>query len=111
MDNQTPVFTMYEGSAHASFEEHPTMTARRALIAAALVETPEWAQILQRVASTLPHRGPQAHGSAHDADDCTENAAIALAEMAASLPDSDVLKQPCVALAACLAARRRALGR
>jgi hypothetical protein len=36
--------------------EHPIETARRALMAAAHLESPEWAAILVRFASALPPR-------------------------------------------------------
>ena len=49
--------TLHQGDAAASFEEHPTEIARRALIAAAQVETGQLADHLRRVAETLPNRG------------------------------------------------------
>jgi hypothetical protein len=51
-----PALTLHQGDQQAVYVEHPTEVARRALMAAAEVETFDWAQILQRVASALPHR-------------------------------------------------------
>jgi Bacterial RNA polymerase, alpha chain C terminal domain len=48
--------TVHEGTVIPSFDEHPTEIARQALVAAATVETEEWAAILRRVASALPLR-------------------------------------------------------
>jgi hypothetical protein len=50
--------TVHEGTQSASFDEHPTEVARRALIAAAAVESDDWAAVLRRFASALPRRGP-----------------------------------------------------
>jgi hypothetical protein len=50
--------TVIGGGGERTFEEHPTEIARRALMAAAEVETPEWAAVVLRFASALPHRGP-----------------------------------------------------
>jgi hypothetical protein len=52
--------TVLEGAASASFSEHPTEVARKALLAAAACETDDWAAVLRRVASALPHRAPLA---------------------------------------------------
>jgi hypothetical protein len=51
-----PALTLHQGDQQAEYVEHPTETARKALMAAAEVETSAWAGILQRVASALPHR-------------------------------------------------------
>lgn len=50
--------TLHHGDAQAAFEEHPTETARRALTAAAQVESPHLADHLRRFAETLPPRAP-----------------------------------------------------
>jgi hypothetical protein len=50
--------TLHQGGAEAVFEEHPTEIARKALMAAVEIETPDWAAVLQRFASALPHRVP-----------------------------------------------------
>ena len=51
-----PALTLHHGDRQAQYVEHPTEVARKALLAAAEVETPDWASVLQRVASALPHR-------------------------------------------------------
>lgn len=51
-----PALTLHHGDQQAEYVEHPTEIARKALMAAAEVETLDWANILQRVASSLPHR-------------------------------------------------------
>jgi hypothetical protein len=49
--------TLHQGDAEASFMEHPTETARKALIAAASVEKSCFADQLRRFAETFPDRG------------------------------------------------------
>lgn len=56
-----PSLTLHQGEQEQVFSAHPTELARRALIVAAAVETPEWGRILHRVASALPHREPLSH--------------------------------------------------
>ena len=51
-----PVFTLHQGDAEASFVEHPVEVARKALMAAADLETPRWAEALRRFAELLPVR-------------------------------------------------------
>jgi hypothetical protein len=51
-----PALTLHHGDQQAEYVEHPTETARKALMAAAEVETRDWASILERVASAMPHR-------------------------------------------------------
>lgn len=51
-----PALTLHQGAAQGSFTEHPTEIARRALLAAAGLETPVLADHLRRFADTLPHR-------------------------------------------------------
>jgi hypothetical protein len=51
-----PVLTLYQGEAKREFVEHPTEIARKALIAAALIETPVLADHCRRFAATLPER-------------------------------------------------------
>lgn len=57
-ESMTPILTLHHGDAEASFSEHPTETARKALIAAARIENPRLADQLRRFAETLPRRGP-----------------------------------------------------
>jgi hypothetical protein len=57
-----PDLTLHHGGNERTFAAHPTAEARRWLLAAAEVETPEWSALLLRVASALPHRGPIAKG-------------------------------------------------
>jgi hypothetical protein len=54
----SPVLTLHHGEAHAEYKytEHPIEVARKALMAAADLETGAWAEVLRRFASTLPHR-------------------------------------------------------
>jgi hypothetical protein len=52
------VLTVHHGDQAAAFSEHPTERVRRALRAAARVETEEWSALLLRMASALPDRGP-----------------------------------------------------
>ena len=52
------VLTLIDGDAHADFVEHPTEVARRALMAAAEVESDGWPELLRRSARALPHRAP-----------------------------------------------------
>lgn len=54
----TSVLTLHKGDAKASFVEHPTETARKALMAAARVENGRLADQLCRFAETLPARRP-----------------------------------------------------
>jgi hypothetical protein len=49
-------FTLHQGDAEQTFVEHPTETARRALVAAADVETAWLAEELRRLAWALPNR-------------------------------------------------------
>lgn len=51
--------TLHQGQAQAEYIEHPIEVARRALLAAASLETepPEWQQRFRRVADALPDRG------------------------------------------------------
>jgi len=49
--------TLHLGDAEASFEEHPIEIARKALIAAAELESPDWSAVMLRFASALPPRG------------------------------------------------------
>jgi len=44
-----PALTLHHGDQQAQYVEHPTEVARKALMAAAEVETADWA-------SALPHR-------------------------------------------------------
>ncbi len=53
-----PPLTLHQGGAEASFTVHPTEVARRALMAAARIESPHLADHLRRFAETLPARGP-----------------------------------------------------
>ena len=53
-----PVLTLHQGDAEASFVEHPTETARRALMAAAQVEGGRWPELCRRFARALPDRAP-----------------------------------------------------
>jgi hypothetical protein len=53
-----PELTLHQGDAKTSFVEHPTEVARRALMAAAEVETDGWPELLRRSARALPCRGP-----------------------------------------------------
>jgi hypothetical protein len=50
--------TLIVGAAQQAFETHPTEIARRALMAAAEVESPRLADQLLRFAEALPDRGP-----------------------------------------------------
>jgi hypothetical protein len=50
--------TLIDGDAQQAFEEHPTEIARKALMAAAEVETDGWPELLRRSARALPKRGP-----------------------------------------------------
>ncbi len=50
--------TLHQGDAQATFVEHPTEIARKALMAAALVEAPRLADQLRCVAEALPDRAP-----------------------------------------------------
>jgi hypothetical protein len=50
--------TLHHGDARAEYVLHPTETARRALMAAAEIEQPDWAAVLRRVAVALPRRAP-----------------------------------------------------
>lgn len=52
-----PVLTLHQGTNTAAYGRHPTEIARDALLTAAEAETPEWAAVIQRFASALPHRG------------------------------------------------------
>jgi hypothetical protein len=63
-----PVLTVHDGEAQASFTEHPTEAARKALMAAAVVETPALASALRRVAMSLPRRAAIARLEAPDLD-------------------------------------------
>jgi hypothetical protein len=49
--------TLLQGNAEQAFEEHPTEIARKALIAAADLETGAFADQLHRFAATFPRRG------------------------------------------------------
>ena len=53
-----PTLTLHHGDAEAEYAEHPTITARRALEAAATVEDAEWAPLMRRFARLLPRRAP-----------------------------------------------------
>lgn len=50
--------TLHQGDNQAEFTEHPTEVARKALTAAAKVESPPLADHLSRFAATLPDRAP-----------------------------------------------------
>ena len=56
--------TLHQGESKREFVEHPTEVARKALIAAAEVETDDWAAILRRVALALPRRESVTRGGA-----------------------------------------------
>jgi hypothetical protein len=60
----TPVLTLHQGDAKASFVEHPIEVARKALVAAAEIEPEIIAARLRRVASLLPERGSVRAGGA-----------------------------------------------
>jgi hypothetical protein len=51
-----PALVVHHRDQQAVYAEHPTEVARKALLAAAEVETRDWASILERVASSLPRR-------------------------------------------------------
>jgi hypothetical protein len=51
-----PTLTLHQGEKTREFIEHPTETARKALLAAADYETGRWPELLRRVASELPSR-------------------------------------------------------
>jgi hypothetical protein len=51
-----PALTLHQGEAERTFEQHPTETARKALIAAAEVEEPRFADQLRRFAAAFPAR-------------------------------------------------------
>ncbi len=53
-----PVLTLIEGDARATFEQHPTETARRWLMTAAEVEEGWVAEVMLQFASALPYRHP-----------------------------------------------------
>lgn len=53
---QSPILRLIAGDNEAEFVEHPTEVARKALMAAALIETPPLADHLRRFAETLPAR-------------------------------------------------------
>jgi hypothetical protein len=57
-----PALTLLQGDARAEYIEHPTEMARKALLAAAEVETPLLANRLVRIARLLPKRGPLLKG-------------------------------------------------
>jgi hypothetical protein len=51
-----PALTLHHGAGEATFTEHPTEMARKALLAAAEIETPHLAAAMRRVAAALPDR-------------------------------------------------------
>jgi hypothetical protein len=51
-----PSLTLIHNEQTRAFDEHPIETARKALMAAADLETEAWAEVLRRFASTLPRR-------------------------------------------------------
>jgi hypothetical protein len=51
-----PVLTLHQGDSEASFVEHPIEVARKALNAAADIESEQIAARLRRVAELLPVR-------------------------------------------------------
>jgi hypothetical protein len=53
---QPPVLTLHQGDAQASYTEHPTETARKAMITAAGAEDDVWRPLLLRAAAALPSR-------------------------------------------------------
>lgn len=54
-----PTLTLHHGDAQAAYIEHPTVTARAALLAAAAVESDRrLASQLERFARALPDRPP-----------------------------------------------------
>jgi hypothetical protein len=55
-------FTLHQGGATQTFEEHPVEVARKALLAAAEVESSRWSGILLRFAEALPERGRMVRG-------------------------------------------------
>jgi hypothetical protein len=52
-----PALTLHHGEAERTFEEHPIEVARKALLDAAETEGSDWAGVMLRFASALPHRG------------------------------------------------------
>ena len=55
--------TLVQGDAEQAFQQHPMEVARRALMAAADLESEDWAARLRRVAAALPSRGSIKKGS------------------------------------------------
>lgn len=51
-----PQLTLYQGDARREYAEHPIEVARAALLAAAQIESEEWAAVIRRFASALPPR-------------------------------------------------------
>jgi hypothetical protein len=49
--------TLHHGENQQEYVEHPIEVARRALMAAAKVESGRWPELLRRVAQSLPERG------------------------------------------------------
>jgi hypothetical protein len=61
-----PLLTLHQGDQRATYAEHPTAAARRALIEAADCERdPEWSSLFLRFASSLPDRAPLRKGEDH----------------------------------------------
>lgn len=50
--------TLYQGENKQEYVEHPTEVARRALLAAAEVESGWLVEVMRRFASALPPRAP-----------------------------------------------------
>jgi hypothetical protein len=53
-----PTLTLHQGDQRAEYVEHPIEMARRALLAAAELESGRWPELLRGTARNLPERGP-----------------------------------------------------
>ncbi len=106
--------TLIDGNAQQAYEEHPVEVARRALMAAADLESPDWAARFRRVAAALPHRGgPVAVGrdvTRSDRAAKTRETAIVLSELESLLSVRDPLKQAVGHLSLALKQRDRRVG-
>jgi len=51
-----PTLILHQGDAQAEYVEHPTEVARKALMAAAEIESGRWPELIRNAARLLPDR-------------------------------------------------------